>query len=341
MTQNAASDVLDGFVTPCVDVQEEMTSGGFTVYRRKVNRQLARMFERREQLYPTRRPLAEVDPVSEGQPGLITRQTRVATAGSCFAWEIKKSLMARGFRYLQAEGGPATESGSARFGNIFNTACMRQIFTWAFEAPELEEPFWDLEGMLGSPYRQCVCWPDEESMRAETAAHYAAMRRLVRALDVLIVTIGQNEVWCRRDDGVTFYEMPPRWIFDSAKHACRALSIDENADNISEVVELVGRENRGAKIVLTVSPVPLLATFRATSAVQADTVSKATLRLAAEEIVRRHPGVVTYFPAYEIVTRMSGHPFVEDNRHVRPEVVERIMATFVRHFGPASGARAA
>jgi hypothetical protein len=65
-------------------------------------------------------------------------------------------------------------------------------------------------------------------------------------------------------------------------------------------------------------------------------VSKAILRAALDEFLRRHEDLLNkelyYFPAYEIVTQYFVDPFREDNRHLAPFVPGRIIAFFVRHF---------
>lgn len=70
-----------------------------------------------------------VDPVVD-VPFRIGREDAVATAGSCFAQHISRTLVADGFRYLVTESRPATEGARdenygvfpARFGNI-STPC--------------------------------------------------------------------------------------------------------------------------------------------------------------------------------------------------------------------------
>ena len=61
-------------------------------------------------------------------------------------------------------------------------------------------------------------------------------------------------------------------------------TVDENEANIVRIVELIRSVNPSAPIVLTLSPVPLLATFRGRSCVTADAVSKAALRMAIDNV---------------------------------------------------------
>jgi hypothetical protein len=87
--------------------------------------------------------------------------------------------------------------------------------------------------------------------------------------------------------------------------------------------------------VISLSPVPLTATYRPVSCVVADSVSKARLRVAIDTFCSRHSEVV-YMPSYEIVTKLTQNPYGPDNRHVREEVVARVMRTFMANYGPES-----
>ena len=62
----------------------------------------------------------EVDPVS-APPFKLGPTDLIATAGSCFAQHIARTLKTKGFKYLETETGPESRSFgvfSARFGNL-------------------------------------------------------------------------------------------------------------------------------------------------------------------------------------------------------------------------------
>jgi GSCFA family len=92
----------------------------------------------------------------------------------------------------------------------------------------------------------------------------------------------------------------------------------------------------GTKIILTVSPVPLQATFTASDCIVANEVSKSALRVAAEQLAK-HPSV-DYFPSYEIV-RSGGLPsYYRDFVHVKGPVVDRVTRYMLEAYGYAEGA---
>src|SRR5665213_3912527 len=116
------------------------------------------------------------------------------------------------------------------------------------------------------------------------------------------------------------------------------MSVQENTDHLRRIIACVHKLNPDAKVVLTVSPVPLAATFDRPSAVQADAVSKSTLRITVEEVLRDGIPGVYYWPSFEVVRWLgahltTGHPPVfggDDgaSRHVSMWLVRMIIRLF-------------
>ena len=84
--------------------------------------------------------------------------------------------------------------------------------------------------------------------------------------------------------------------------------------------------------MLTVSPVPLVATATGEHVLTSTIYSKSVLRVAAEEIVRAHRDMI-YFPAYEIVTgpQAPAEFFEPDRRNVTRAAVDVVMAALLAH----------
>jgi hypothetical protein len=70
--------------------------------------------------------------------------------------------------------------------------------------------------------------------------------------------------------------------------------------------------------------VPLEATFTDDGSVIANSYSKAVLRVAADILSKKYPRV-DYFPSYEIVTSFGQSGYVEDNVHVKEEIIEEVI----------------
>ena len=73
----------------------------------------------------------------------ISRTTRIASMGSCFAREIKSELLKEGFAYITEETGhPASKHASAAWERLYNTFSMRQIFEYTFGEFNPEVRWW-------------------------------------------------------------------------------------------------------------------------------------------------------------------------------------------------------
>lgn len=265
----------------------------------------------------------------------LTPRTPIGIIGSCFAREMKRWLLARGYNFLQTAVGPCTEAGSARYDRVYNTFTMRQEFERAFGVFEPQETCWQfvMSGKLRlvDPYRKCIAWDDETDMQCELAEHAVAVRRAFTEAELLIVAVGQAEIWYHKNDGYVYPHVPPSQIFDPQQHGFRLSTCEENVANLERVYDLFTKHNASGHILVTLSPVPLRATFRQANSVVANAASKSILRAAIEEFVTRHSERVAYFPAYELVNLLP-QPFESDNRHVTQCTVDRIMSLFEAMF---------
>src|SRR5258705_5357322 len=95
----------------------------------------------------------DVDPVTS-VPFTISPSDQVATAGSCFAQHISKTLMRRGFNYLVTEQGPAERNYGvfpARFGNVYSVRQLLQLFQRAYGIFRPLDLWWVREGRFVDP----------------------------------------------------------------------------------------------------------------------------------------------------------------------------------------------
>jgi len=290
-------------------------------------------------------PAEAVDPVVR-TAFVVPREAKVATAGSCFAQHIARALREHGFNYYVAEpapaGVPAEPSGygvfSARYGNIYTARQLVQLFDRAVGEFLPEEDAWQrADGRFVDPFRPRVEPQGFASLQAldtDRSRHLAAVRDMFENLDFLVFTLGLTEAWASRIDGAVF-PLAPGVVadgMDGKRHAFVNFSV---ADTVHDLEAFVGRLkacNKHAQVILTVSPVPLAATYEDKHVLTATTYSKSVLRAAAEEVARHHPQV-HYFPAYEIITGAfnRGRYFDHDLRSVTPEGVGHVMRLFMAH----------
>jgi hypothetical protein len=303
-------------------------------------------FWRRSVAAPAR---ADVDPVGEFRLR-IHPETKVATAGSCFAQHIARHLQASGFRYHVAEPGhPLLPESvlrthqygtfSARYGNIYTSRQLLQLMQRAYGEFEPDEVPWRTpEGRWLDPFRPTVepgGFAGLGELLADREQHFAAVRRMFETLDVFVFTLGLTECWVSRSDGAAFPLCPgvEGGEFHADRHRFVNLGVSDVLADLREVRERLLRLNPSAQIVLTVSPVPLMATAQPGQHVlSATTYSKSVLRVAAEEMRLAHEDV-HYFPSFEIITGSytRGAYFADDLRNVTEEGVSHVMKLFLRH----------
>lgn len=267
-----------------------------------------------------------------GAQGVLSRDTPIASIGSCFAREIKDYLQESGFNYIVTAEGPNARHGSAAWDRVYNTFCLRQEFARALGEFAPAEPLWHLDdGRILDPYRKDVQWDSLQEAEAALEEHRRTAREAFLTAKVLVVTVGLTEVWYSKEDGSVFFQVPPADVYDPDKHGFRVSSYDENLANLEEMHRLLKAANPECTLIVTVSPVPLRATFRDENVVVANARSKSTLVTATREFVDRHPEV-KYFPSYELVTQVIPEPFTDDNRHVKRTTVHEIMKVFEADF---------
>jgi len=291
----------------------------------------------------------EVDPIAGDFPQ-IARGDKVATAGSCFAQHVARHLAASGFNYLVTERAhpiidPAAARAAgyglytARYGNIYTTLQLVQLVDRAYGRFAPAEDVWvDPDGKsVVDPFRPTVQpggYASEAEMHADRAQHFSAVREALETLDVMIFTLGLTEGWVSTIDGAAFPLCPgvAGGTFDPAAHQFRNLRMAEVRTQIGEFVERLRAINPRARLILTVSPVPLAASASGNHVLPATIYSKSVLRAAAQEAAEDLDGV-SYFPSYEIITgpQAGGRFFAEDLREVTEDGVEHVMRVFLRH----------
>ena len=289
-------------------------------------------------------PEGEVDPVVEA-PFVIGRETPIATCGSCFAQHIARVLTQRGYNYLVTEaapdGDPDPESYGvfpARTGNIYSVRQLLQTFERAYGLFRPLDTAWRREdGALVDPFRPQVRkagFATVEALEADRKRHLAAVRAMFEDCQVFVFTLGLTEAWVSTRDGAVFPLAPgvaggepgPDYAFHN-------FDVAEMAADLLRFIRRLRVVNPDVRMILTVSPVPLVATYEPAHVLAATTYSKAALRVVAEMVSRAEEGVC-YFPSYEIITgpQARGRYFADDLRSVTDEGVARVMGVFGRHF---------
>lgn len=290
-------------------------------------------------------------------PMPLDRADKIATAGSCFAQHIGRNLQARGAGYLDVEPPPVAFADvdearkwgfgvfSARYGNIYTSRQLVQLFMEAHGQRVPDEIVWEKDGRFYDALRPSVD-PVGQSSADDVIelrrAHLAALKKMFRELDVFVFTLGLTEGWEAVSDG-TMYPVAPGTSageFSRSKYRFRNLRYPQVKKDLRDFWTLLKEVNPSARMLLTVSPVPLAATASKDHVLVATTYSKSVLRSVAGDIASEQADVF-YFPSYEIVTApvTRGAFFDPDLRNVNQFGVDVVMDHFFSGaIGEAFGA---
>lgn len=222
-------------------------------------------------------------------------------------------------------------------GNKYNTFSMLQALRWlvgeaSFDA-DLVAPMED--GRWFDGHRHPV---EYHASASDAASGHCELLARVRdgfwAADVVVMTLGLVEVWRDNQSGAWLNCTPPREVCDFAtRYDVVRTTHAANLDALLRVFALLQTRKR-RRIVCSVSPVPLFATFMEEDVLVANTYSKSTLRsVVSEAIDAVGDGAIDYFPSYELATlsardrvwrekHLTGEP---DGRHVKQEFVRNVI----------------
>ncbi len=283
----------------------------------------------------------------------LERRDQIATAGSCFAQHIGRYLTRMGLRMIDLEPPPpgiasdiAEAHGyglySARYGNIYTTRQLRRLIEEATgdRTVPLEMICWERGGRWWDALRPNVepqGWESPEEIAWHRQYHIKRVSQVLSEMDVFIFTLGLTECWTSVDESLA-YPLAPGVIagsFHTQRYKFHQLSQSEVIQDFLAVMEVLKRwrSGRPLRVLLTVSPVPLAATYSDCHVLAATMASKATLLSAAVELARSNP-LIEYFPSFEIVANpwLSRNSFASDKRSVTPKAIERVMQVWAESF---------
>ena len=291
-------------------------------------------------------PLDGIDYDCAPRFGFELERDLFATAGSCFAQHFGRALTALGGKLYLAEAKhpllPETSplgygTYSARYGNIYTPRQLRELVEQAFGR---RDPIFDLvqspDGRWRDLLRPAAVGPgfsSEAEARADRLWHLRRVRAMFDEATVFVFTLGLTECW-KNVAGDYVYPMCPGTVagtYDPALHRFHNQGFAECVEDLGSALQLALSANPNLKVLLTVSPVMLVATFDPRGALQSSVVSKSILRAAAEACREVSPRV-DYFPSYEIICgpQARGRFYDESGREVTAEGVDVVMRTFLR-----------
>jgi hypothetical protein len=242
----------------------------------------------------------------------------LVTMGSCFADRLR--------RWLNRNGKNATYIAVPE--GLNNSFAVRQYLEWALTGDRSTDAYWyDNDPELGA-------------YKYEPQQEHAALLKHFKNVNGVVVTFGLGEVWKDIETDNVFWRGVPADSYDEQKHKCVTTTVQENVDNMVRIAELIKQHaGRDKKIIFTLSPVPLNATFTKQPTMLGDCVSKSILRVALDQFFRETQlSDVYYWPSFEMVRWVGAHTDIptlfEDNttRHVNNDIVKIIIDNFVEKF---------
>lgn len=279
----------------------------------------------------------------------ITRETRFATAGSCFAQNLRRAILERGYHYVDAETPPPNFHGaaarrfgfeqfSARYGNIYTARQLLQLLEELDGEREFGGPVWERNGRFYDSLRPAV-EPDGLDTPASIARHreqhLERVAQVIDNADVFVFTLGLTEAWVENSSGRVLPSAPGviAGEYDPSLYSFLNFGPTDVIADLESVLARLKRRNSAIRLLLTVSPVPLTATASGNHVYVATSYSKAVLRGAAGWLSDKYDDV-DYFPSYEFVTNAfhAASRFEPNLRTVSPWVVSAVMDIF---FGDA------
>lgn len=269
----------------------------------------------------------------------LSHEDRFFCIGSCFARNIEEHLIYQGVDVLSKRIiCPKTEWAARPNGlvNKFTTHSIVNEIEWANKLPLIDESFFveTTDGWIDpqlTPGSSSVSLNRAIERRRYLSCEYFAR---IKQATVLVLTLGLNEVWF--DKAINRHLNSAPSYYATKRHPERyelhMTDVSENMKELEKIHFLLNELNPHAKIVLTVSPVPMSETFSGLDILVANMNSKSTLRSAAAQFAANHPNV-DYFPSYDMIA-MSPRTsvYTHDCLHVVDRVVGRIMQEFLRKY---------
>lgn len=245
----------------------------------------------------------------------LRHSDKLLVMGSCFAEHIGGRLKQMKFR---------TELNP--YGILYNPlsiaeALMRLIEQRPFVEKELRE-FPD-GGWNTWLHHSRYSHPDKTGALMAINRSLVSASTLLRQADVLILTLGTAWVYRLKDTRQVVgncHKVPER------EFVRQRLTVEEITDVYVVLLARLWNINPKVRVLFTVSPVRHLK-----DTLHGNQLSKSTLLLAVDELCRRYPEQLCYFPAYEIVVdELRDYRFyAEDMAHPSSQAVEYVWKQFV------------
>jgi GSCFA family len=224
------------------------------------------------------------------------------------------------------------------FTNKYNTYSILNELRWALD-PDADFPRESIVQLTETTWDDPHTTPTLEFANLqETLERRALMQTVTKRIKncrAVILTLGLAEVWrdVKADVFINRTPIPSLLKTEPDRYQFHLTGFAENMANLEAIHALLTRYGHpDIRIVVTVSPVPLMNTFSTMDIVVANTWAKSLLRTVAQEWAAAHSNV-DYFPSYEIIQNSDRVATWEaDLRHVTGAGAQHVMELFLRNY---------
>lgn len=278
-------------------------------------------------------------------PPYLLQGDHVMSMGSCFAANLVPYLEAANIHYVRTEKFPAFVRAhdsrfnydifSAAYGNIYTARAMLQLVQRVNGRFVRSLGPWKSERGCIDPLRPGLPFPAEtiSEYRALIESHLNCTRRAIQQSSVFVLTLGLIEAWRDRGSGAILPAAPGTIAgeFSASEHELVVFTVDEVIEDLVGLRKEILEIKPSIRFLVTVSPIPLVATATSENVVIANSHSKSVLRTAAARLVQDFADC-RYVPSYEILigAQVRRSFFESDCRTVEVEGISRVMGHFLR-----------
>lgn len=264
------------------------------------------------------------------------KNSSVFTIGSCFARNIEEELQRKGctLPVLDFEA-PLSEWPGRPNGllNEFNPGSISDRIIDAFNDvrhDNTELLYENHKGWFDFKLRPTppVSFERAIQRRKEIDNIYSSIKNV----ECIIITLGYIEAWRHISTGKYLNSIDPKVSITDNSFEKQVLNFEEAYANLKRALQQIPSS---IKVILTVSPVPLQATFTKQDCIIANEHSKSTLRVVSQMLYDEFDNV-DYFPSYEIVRSNGLASYESDNIHVKKEVVGKVVQYMVSKYDSSS-----
>ncbi|KQV89863.1 hypothetical protein ASD15_24470 [Massilia sp. Root351] len=256
---------------------------------------------------------------------------KIFTIGSCFAREIESRLVQRGFDV------PVSKFMNPEMLNEYNAGTILQriesvfgMFTYddGMGIEETEKGCVDL-------FLHIAQAPVPLDILLLRRRMIAEVYQELLASHTVVITLGLTETWFDTKYQCYVNKAPSRMTVnrEPERFQFHRMDVEDVTARISNALSLISKHSQ-KKIVLTVSPIPIEATFSQSNAIVANSYSKAVLRVVAEKMSNDFSNV-DYFPSFEMATSAGTRYYQDDNVHVTTELVDIITRHMLANYVPS------